>query len=148
MPLIKSKSKSAFGKNVATEVKAGKPVKQAVAIAYSTKRAAKKAMGGRMSTNPMDYDSDEDYYAARERNMRNVPSGMKKALVSIKSDIRKQQADYASKEGERLERQRAGAAATKAADDAYQSKQRALIAERMKKEVQPKAKGGKVNSCW
>ena len=46
MPLIKSKSKEAFGKNVATEIKAGKPQKQAVAIAYATKRAAKKEGGG------------------------------------------------------------------------------------------------------
>jgi len=44
MPLIKSKSDKAFKKNIATEVKAGKPVKQAVAIAYSTKRAAPKKM--------------------------------------------------------------------------------------------------------
>lgn len=67
MPLIKSKSDKAFKKNVATEVKAGKPVKQAVAIAYSTKRAApvKKAMGG--SLNPMNYDSDVDYYEARQK---------------------------------------------------------------------------------
>ena len=42
MPLVKSSSKAAFRKNVAAEVKAGKPVKQAVAIAYSTKRAATK----------------------------------------------------------------------------------------------------------
>ena len=42
MPLVKSSSKNAFRKNVATEIKAGKPPKQAVAIAYSTKRAAKK----------------------------------------------------------------------------------------------------------
>lgn len=41
MPLVKSKSKKAFKKNVATEVKAGKPVKQAVAIAYSVKRKSK-----------------------------------------------------------------------------------------------------------
>jgi hypothetical protein len=45
MPLIKSKSENAFKKNIATEVKAGKPVKQAVAIAYSEKRAAKKTGG-------------------------------------------------------------------------------------------------------
>lgn len=38
MPLTKSKSKEAFKSNVAAEVKAGKPVKQAVAIAYSVKR--------------------------------------------------------------------------------------------------------------
>jgi hypothetical protein len=46
MPLIKSKSKEAFGKNVAAEIKAGKPQKQAVAIAYATKRSAKKEGGG------------------------------------------------------------------------------------------------------
>jgi len=44
MPLIKSASKNAFRKNVAAEVKAGKPLKQSVAIAYSTKRAAGKKM--------------------------------------------------------------------------------------------------------
>lgn len=41
MPLKKSASKKAFSKNVKTEVKAGKPVKQAVAIAYSVKDKAK-----------------------------------------------------------------------------------------------------------
>jgi hypothetical protein len=38
MPLVKSKSPAAFRKNVKAEVAAGKPVKQAVAIAYSVKR--------------------------------------------------------------------------------------------------------------
>ena len=42
MPLIKSTKKEAFKKNIETEVKAGKPVKQAVAIAYSEKREATK----------------------------------------------------------------------------------------------------------
>lgn len=42
MPLIKGKSKKAFSKNVATEMDAGKPQKQAVAIAYSEKRAASR----------------------------------------------------------------------------------------------------------
>ena len=42
MPLKKSTSKKAFKDNIRAEVKAGKPVKQAVAIAYSEKRAAKK----------------------------------------------------------------------------------------------------------
>ena len=45
MPLVKNKSKAAFSKNVSAEVKAGKPVKQAVAIAYSEKRAANKNGG-------------------------------------------------------------------------------------------------------
>jgi len=40
MPLVKSKSPAAFRKNIKAEVKAGKPIKQAVAIAYSVKRAA------------------------------------------------------------------------------------------------------------
>ena len=43
MPLIKSTKKEAFKKNIATEVKAGKPIKQAVAIAYAEKREAEKA---------------------------------------------------------------------------------------------------------
>jgi hypothetical protein len=41
MPLKKSPSKEAFRANVKAEVKAGKPIKQAVAIAYATKRKAK-----------------------------------------------------------------------------------------------------------
>lgn len=41
MPLIKSPSKEAFRKNVKAEVAQGKPVKQAVAIAYSVKKNAK-----------------------------------------------------------------------------------------------------------
>ena len=45
MPLTKSTSKEAFKKNIRAEVKAGKPVKQAVAIAYSEKREAQKAAG-------------------------------------------------------------------------------------------------------
>ena len=40
MPLQKSKSKAAFSSNVKEEIGAGKPQKQAVAIAYSEKRAA------------------------------------------------------------------------------------------------------------
>ena len=42
MPLKKSASPKAFKENIKTEVKAGKPVKQAVAIAYAEKNAAKK----------------------------------------------------------------------------------------------------------
>lgn len=62
MPLIKSKSDKAFKSNIKAEIAAGKPQKQAVAIAYSTKRAAKKATGGSMS--PYDYDSDWDFKRA------------------------------------------------------------------------------------
>ena len=48
MPLKKSTSPKAFKENIRAEVKAGKPVKQAVAIAYSEKReAAKKTTKGK-----------------------------------------------------------------------------------------------------
>lgn len=43
MPLKKSTSKKAFSENIRAEMKAGKPQKQAVAIAYSEKREAQKA---------------------------------------------------------------------------------------------------------
>lgn len=41
MPLIKSKSKKAFESNLKKEISAGKPQKQALAIAYSVKRKSK-----------------------------------------------------------------------------------------------------------
>lgn len=40
MPLKKSKSEKAFKSNIAKEMEAGKPQKQAVAIAYAVKRDA------------------------------------------------------------------------------------------------------------
>lgn len=40
MPLKKSNTKAAFSSNVKAEIKAGKPQKQAVAIAYSVKKGA------------------------------------------------------------------------------------------------------------
>lgn len=49
MPLVKSASKGAFRKNIKAEMKAGKPMKQSLAIAYSVKRsaAAKKGKKGK-----------------------------------------------------------------------------------------------------
>jgi len=41
--LKKSTSPKAFKENIKTEIKAGKPVRQAVAIAYSEKREAEKS---------------------------------------------------------------------------------------------------------
>jgi hypothetical protein len=49
MPLVKSSSKEAFRKNVKAEVAAGKPPKQAVAIAYSAKREAEKPKSSKKS---------------------------------------------------------------------------------------------------
>lgn len=46
MPLTKSKSKAAFSANVSAEMHAGKPQKQALAIAYDVQRRARRAVGG------------------------------------------------------------------------------------------------------
>ena len=46
MPLKKSKSPKAFSSNVKTEMKAGKPQNQAVAIAYQMKRDAEHKRKG------------------------------------------------------------------------------------------------------
>jgi hypothetical protein len=42
MPLIKSKSKKAVSENIRREISVGKPQRQAVAIALSVQRRAKK----------------------------------------------------------------------------------------------------------
>ena len=60
MPLIKSTSRKAFGENISRERAAGRPIKQAVAIAYATQRdAAKKKPAGqhRMPDGSMMKDS-------------------------------------------------------------------------------------------
>jgi len=45
MPMTKGYSKKSIGKNIAMEMKAGKPQKQAVAMAYSMmKKPASKSM--------------------------------------------------------------------------------------------------------
>ena len=46
MPLNYSKSKKAVSQNIRTEIKAGKPQKQAVAIALSVKRSKKHKKRG------------------------------------------------------------------------------------------------------
>ena len=44
MPLNKSPSKAAVSQNIRTEIKAGKPQKQAVAIALNVQREAKQKL--------------------------------------------------------------------------------------------------------
>jgi hypothetical protein len=47
MPLIKSPTKKARAENVRREIAAGKPPRQAVAIAYAVQRRAQRGRGGR-----------------------------------------------------------------------------------------------------
>jgi hypothetical protein len=47
MPLIKGYSQKSFSKNVSSEMKSGKPQKQAVAIAYATQKKALQKAGKR-----------------------------------------------------------------------------------------------------
>lgn len=46
MPLMPGKSKAAFKQNIKTEIAAGKPQKQAVAIAYSEQGEKRKRKAG------------------------------------------------------------------------------------------------------
>jgi len=62
MPLMPGKSKAAFGKNVKTEMEAGKPMKQSLAIAYNMKKKSKKmAFGGGVA-----FDNSKDRLHADE----------------------------------------------------------------------------------
>lgn len=47
MPLKKGRSKRTISRNIATEIRAGKPVKQAVAIAYSIAGKSRRRGPGR-----------------------------------------------------------------------------------------------------
>lgn len=49
MPLNKSGSKAAIGQNIAAEMSAGKPQKQAVAIALSVKDRVRNAIRSRLN---------------------------------------------------------------------------------------------------
>lgn len=63
MPLIKGKSQKAFSHNVSAEIHSGKPKNQALAIAYSVKRKAKKmAQGGDvLDTNARAHIKDSNF---------------------------------------------------------------------------------------
>jgi hypothetical protein len=81
MPLIKSKSPEAFKKNIKAEIKAGKPVKQSVAIAYAVKRAAKKSKGGSLKS----VDKEQNPGLAKlPTEVRNKMGYMKKGGASKK----------------------------------------------------------------
>jgi hypothetical protein len=133
MPLIKSKSDKAFKHNIEAEIHAGKPQKQAVAIAYATKNAAKKAIGGRMSEDPRKYDSPTELSEAKSYNFaRRIPPN--------KYDVNE-----------------SDAAAMRAVANKPRPEYKGMTHEQVVKAMlkkyptNPKKSGGKVkktNSCW
>ncbi len=54
MPLAKGSSKKVIGKNIGTEIKAGKPRAQAIAIAFSKAGKSKKSKKPAKKVNPGD----------------------------------------------------------------------------------------------
>ena len=135
MPLIKSKSDKAFKSNIKAEMAAGKPQKQAVAIAYSTKRAAKKAGGGDVrpeSYSPHSFDSDVDYYASLKKR---PSSRMRSPEPMGDTDM-----DYP--QGRRVREEQARLAKQKPMNKAQGMDFLSKVREGMEKMHQKKAKGG------
>jgi hypothetical protein len=98
MPLQEGKSKEAFGQNVATEMKAGKPQKQAVAIAYSKQRQDANDMGymDRIDATIAKMDSVQQrmdnlqckHDAAKLHARTNIPAGASlKGKIKIKGSM-------------------------------------------------------------
>ena len=170
MPLIKSKSDKAFKSNIKAEIASGKPPKQAVAIAYSTKRMAKKARGGSMD--PMDYDSDVDYYQAigRLKDENDEPQEAPRISSAVLNKQKTMRRKNAASSAMSMAAKRAG---DKDADKKIQDRwfrrdqseklkfkaktSKAPVAESARKEWSEKIgkgkpapfkTGGKVKSCW
>ena len=144
MPLIKSKSDKAFKHNIEAEIHAGKPQRQAVAIAYATKNAAKKAGGGDVrpeSYSPHSFDSDVDYYASL--NKRPTPR--------MRSPEPMGASDMDDPQGRRLREEQARMAKQKPMSKDEKMNFLKGVREGMEKMHQKKAKGGKVkksHSSW
>lgn len=82
MPLIKSKSEKAFKENIKAEIHAGKPQKQAVAIAYAMKRKAKKASGGEVDD--QSHEEEEDYEVETPKKSRRSQMKLDRKWIKAK----------------------------------------------------------------
>lgn len=90
MPLENGKSKAAFSRNVKTEMKAGKPQKQAVAIAYSKQRAkdsaieeVRKALEAGMCEKEAEEASEEE----GEKEMAHQKRALKELSAEVGDDF-------------------------------------------------------------
>lgn len=101
MPLIKSKSKEAFSKNVEQEMHAGKPQKQALAIAYAVKRKSKKpkkmAEGGTVKDNDQEKSPPSAKSESRPMPPRKDDSGKAPKHDDWLDDVTVKQAQRPSK---------------------------------------------------
>ena len=115
MPLIKSTSEKAKEKNIKTEIKAGKPIKQAVAIGYSEQREAKKKRStgdGYMLSRSTEMGRDQAnraYYGSKEEKLNN-------------KTIRGMQKDRASKAGTTVKKLRESEANEKIEEERARSR--------------------------
>ncbi len=92
MPLIHGKSPASFSKNVSTEMHAGKPQKQAVAIAYSEKRQAEHmAEGGEAGGDELIGHVVDEFMQAFEKKDRGLLMDALKALIYHIQDEDKRQ---------------------------------------------------------
>lgn len=81
MPLIKGKSEKAFKQNVRTEMHAGKPQKQSLAIAYAMKRKAQKmAKGGMMQGSGHDRSYSDGGSVFDPAKLASAQNSMRKAF--------------------------------------------------------------------
>ena len=101
MPLIKSKSEKSFKKNIAAEVNAGKPVKQAVAIAYNIKRKVKKSDGGSITDywDIMDDEKKQEIRRAFQQKQKEKTETPKtgKGAIDLTEKYRKEFAQNSNK---------------------------------------------------
>jgi len=132
MPLIKSKSDKAFKKNIEAEMHAGKPQKQAVAIAYSMKRAAKKKDGGSLKAVPEDNKGLSKLPTEVRNKMGYMKEGGKPGLYA---NINAKRERIAHGSGEKM--RRVGSKGAPTANDFKESAKTAKMSG-----------GGKMNSCW
>jgi len=89
MPLQPGKSKAAFTHNIKAEIAAGKPQKQAVAIAYSEKRHH-MAEGGDVDSDLIDMVTDEFFKAVETKDKALLKDALKALIMHIQ-DLDKEQ---------------------------------------------------------
>ena len=97
MPLIKGKSPASFSHNVKAEMHAGKPQKQAVAIAYSEKRKAQHmAQGGEVMSSDeelMHHVIDELFQAFDTKDKKLGMDALRALVLYIKDEDQKQETE-------------------------------------------------------